>query len=375
MGYRNFSESEYERAKVTLGIEEKHVTKEAEQQVSKTRQALRSVDPSVDTVRRSLMRFDPVGDYWVVTVGVPLPFESECDTTGSMGDNVNITFKVLPQTFSLLKSVLPEGYDLHVSLGIFDDVCDPVIYQRPQFEMTAEKIVSYLRDLSPGRWGGDEPESPHYGLLAAAYLTDAYINRIGLKGYHFCISDATSHEKFKMNEMRRIFGDDVLNKLNENSVRSGRQFTEQTIRSLTIEEVVNDLLRLSHAFFIQVGSTRKTEEFWTMAYSRERVIQIENTYFLPQVEAAIVGLTEGTLTLSVVKDWLQDNGMGSYTASELADQLARIPLGAQEVLRSKLDRPLPKTGDIYRTKADLWPMTEKERLEGINKSEEGVVWL
>lgn len=364
MGGPRFSRSDFEKSKITFGItRDTDVTEAAERQVRVTGKLRPSVDPSQDVVRRSLMRFDPTADgHWIVTVGVPMPVESEVDTTGSMGNNVDIAMRNLPDTYELAAEMLP-GYDPQLALGIFDDEVDQFILQRPQFEMTAEKIVGYLKDMAPGRDGGDAAEDPQYGLFAAAYLSDAYINRIGLKGYHFCISDATAHDRFSMENLVRVFGADVLERANENIKQhysENRRITPAMIPGLTIKAVVQDLLKLSHAFFIQVKSYGIVRSFWENIYGRDRVITIKTTDYLPQVQAAIIGLTEGTLTLSDTGSWLRQHDVPDYTIQDLVDQLARIPLGAQANLRAKLEHPLPKAGDIFAQKTDLWPMSKDQ---------------
>ena len=87
MGRNIFSEEEYSSTKKTLGIDDHEgpVTFKAEQQARETGKLRESVDPAVDVIRRSLMRFDPYpGGGWMVTTGVPVPFEAITDTTGSI---------------------------------------------------------------------------------------------------------------------------------------------------------------------------------------------------------------------------------------------------------------------------------------------------
>lgn len=377
MGREVFSRSSFSESRRDFGItRDTGVTARAEQQAKQTGKLLATVDPAQDVIRRSLMRFDErPGGGWIVTVGVPMPLESEVDTTGSMGGNVDISMKNLPDTYEMAAEVLP-GYDLQMALGIFGDASDKFIFQRPQFEMTAKAIVNYLKDMVPERDGGDWSEDPHYGLFAAAYLTDAYINRIGLKGYHFCISDADAHEYFTMSNMRRVFGGDVLEHVNANVQKcygANKHFTEARINSLQIGDVVEDLLTLSHAFFLQVKSNANAYDFWKEVYGRERVIQIPSTEFLPQVQAAIVGLTEGTLTLNDAADWLAQHKVDRYMADSLAGQLARIPLGAQAILRANLEHPLPKAGDIFQQKTDLWPSSYSQVTTTAESG--GIDWL
>lgn len=363
MGYNEFSTTSYARAKEKLGLSSmRHVTKRAEQKTKETGKLIASVDPAVDPIRRSLMRFDPDGEgHFAVTVGAPMAVETICDTTGSMGHNVDVMMKNLPDTYGLLKEVLPE-FDVQLAAGIFGDVRDNFILQRPQFEMTAEKIVDYLASMAPERNGADWPEDPQYGLFAAAYLTDAYINRIGLKRYHFCVSDAPAHDCFDIATLERVFGERVLDYVCENiqAHRSTRSFTTVGIHSLSIADVVVDLSRLAFCFFLQVVDDTDTTEFWSEIYGRARVIKIPDTECLPRVQAAIVGLTEGAISIAQVKEWLIEHDIRSDLAQNLSDQFSRINLGAQAILRAQMSHPLPKPGDIYKTKTELWPMSAEE---------------
>ena len=221
MGYDVFTEHTFDRATAAKGVSftrdrEGHrhtasnVTAKAEQHVRKTGRPPRRVDPAADgVIRRSLMRFEPLPDgTFKVTVGFPIPVESSCDTTGSMGNNVNTAMEVLPETYATISEVLP-GRDLQLALGIFGDISDRFPMCRPQFEMTAEKIVEYITDLAPERDGGDYPEDQQYPAFAAAYLTYALINLYGLKYYHFLITDAPMHTRLDPDQLERIFGENV----------------------------------------------------------------------------------------------------------------------------------------------------------------------
>lgn len=366
MGKRTFSMDSYSETRAARGItSDAHVTRKAEQEAKHTGKLDPSVDPSVDVIRRSLLRFNRHGDQWVVTIGCPMDVESICDTTGSMGGNVDIAMKVLPDTYRLCSQML-SGYDVQLALGIFGDVCDQFPIQRPQFEMTAKAIVDYLASMVPERKGGDTEEDPHYGLFGAAYLTAAYTNRIGLKGYHFTISDAPARERLSEHQLLRIFGDDVFDKVAEN----GHQLERECLP--TTKEVVFDLQKRAHAFFLQVGRDNETHEFWTDKYGEDRVVLLPETKYLPHVQAAIIGLTEGTLQLGAVEEFLTRNNVPESAAALITRSVSNIPIGAQAVLRSKLGHDIPKEGDIYNAKTDLLPVdsvdggTEAPEKEGID---------
>ncbi len=213
-----------------------------------------------------------------------------------------------------------------------------------------------------------------YGLGRMKGYADAYINRIGLKRYHFCVSDAPSHDRFDISTLERVFGERVLDYVRENIQAHGstRSFTVATIYDLEIAEVVADLSEHAFCFFLQIENDDDVTGFWSRIYGRARVIKIPDTECSPQVQAAIVGLTEGVISIAQVKDWLIRHGINASLAQNLSDQLSQINLGAQAILRAQMPHPLPKAGDIYKTKAELWPMSAEEISED---SKPSVEWL
>lgn len=359
MGRVTFSRIDYHRTRESEGIKsDERVTRAAEQEAHSTGKLRPSVDPSVDRIRRSLMRFEPLDDgTFRVSVGCPMAIEAITDTTGSMGNNVDIAMEHLPDTYDLVAEMLP-GYDPQLSLGIFGDVTDKFVLQRPQFEMTAAKLVNYLKDMVPERAGGDSAEDPQYGLLAAAYLTSAYVNRIGLKSYHFLVTDATAHERFSLDTCERIFGTHFWSSIHENGFEN---IQELSLPYLTIPEVVRDLKQHAHAFVLVLGGSEHSyvNRFWEKSYGSNCVISIQSTEYLPQVMAAIIGLTEGTLGFVAVEPYFRTHNIGAQVASDLAGQLSKIDIKAQAVLRHKIEQSghaIPRAGDIFAQKTDLWPI-------------------
>ena len=93
--------------------------------------------------------------------------------------------------------------------------------------------------------------------------------------------------------------------------------------------------------------------------------------------SAIIGLTEGTLALSDLKQHLGEH----YTEALYFD------LGAleaeQEILRSAMLHPVPKKGDIFRTKEDTWPIQPgdpdyvevPDEVSARDFSDDGIVYL
>lgn len=352
MGKDTFSRDVFTRAAhaATDGGRES-ATKKSEQQAKKTGKLNPLVDPSgYDVIRLSLPRLEQNADgLWELLVGTPLPVETRVDTTGSMGNNVDIALSVLPNMYEACLAAVREGYDIQIATGIFGDVVDPFPLCRPQFEMVADKIVGQLALMVPERDGGDGDEDPHYGIFGGAYLTAAHISKLGLKGYDFTVSDAPCHERFDSKQLIRIFGPDVFEKVAEN----GHTIDRKQLPSP--RDVVKDLLKRAHAFFLQVkDESSRLTRFWSEIYSPDRVVWIPDTHVLPQVQAAIIGLTEGTLDLGNTKEFLRDQQVPAKHIDAIMRSVSGIPLGAQAALPNF--KKLPKKGDLFEKKDSLWPI-------------------
>lgn len=347
MGRSTFTRAAYAATRADHASE-RSVTDRAERQFKKTKTLNPLVDPKgYGVIRRSLPRFEEYGEQWRMTVGTPMPVEVRFDTTGSMGRNVQVAFDVLPDLYDLLKGVVLARYDVQVAMGTFGDVVDDIVLMRSQFEMN-EKIAEQLTYMFPEHGGGDRPEDPHYGLFGAAYLTAPYINRIGLKGYDFTISDATMHDRLDEATLVRVFGDEVFEKVAEN----GHQIGKADLPSL--EKVATDLLTRTHAFFLQVGDNPSVSKQWSRVMGADRVVVLPRTELIPQVISAIIGLTEGVLGLQSIAEFLQSNNVSESDAKSIARSVANIPIGAQMALPNF--REVPEAGAIFNMKTDSWPV-------------------
>ena len=361
MGYRKFTEEDFARTKESVHEEGGPATGRGEQRHREGRGLDPLVDPKAFGVtRRSLNRFDKKGNNFVLTVAPAMLKETRFDTTGSMGDNVQLAFNVLPKSYRLLKEAIgaPLGrYDLQIINAIFADVGDAYVLCRSQAEMD-QKIAEQLRLMVPEGKGGDSDEDPQYGLFGAAYLTSASIVRYGLKSYDFTVTDACGRAALDPKTLVRVFGDEVYDRVAEN----GGQIKESNLP--TTKEVVQDLLEIAHAFLIQIGTEatpdyKATNKFWTDIYGRGRVISIPSVKYLPEVEAAITGLTEGVLNLQTIEQFLITQAQVSpEEARRIKVAVAGIPIGAQAVLPNF--NKLPVKGNIFASKTDIWPIGSGE---------------
>lgn len=381
MGKDTGSRRAYERVSRRAVASGRAATHRAEKQVMKTRELNPLVDPAANDwgkARRSLIRFNDLPDgRFEVSVGLSVPVEIRLDTTASMGSNVDIALKGIPDTRDYLDGVMRPGCEAHVATGVFNDIRDTfpdgspgIVLTRSQFEMT-ERMAEQMQYHIPMRDGGDGPEDPHYGLFGAAYLSKFYVNRIGLKGYDFTVSDATAHPQLQRDQLIRIFGEDVFDAVVEN----GHQIDPNQLPSN--KAVVRDLLTRSHAFFLQVNNSVDTTRYWVDLMGEDRVIVLPRTELLPQVVSAVVGLTEGTLDLQTVGEYLIERGVNKDDAEQIERSVRNIPIGAQTVLENFNN--IPVRGDIFDSKDDLWPAVraaDRDDFEGGSEStEEAGGWL
>ncbi len=359
MGDKPFSVDSYVSARRSYGItSDKDVTRTAERQARATGKLNEIVDPGINPMRYSKIRLNPHRKMWITTMGCPMDIEVSCDTTGSMGGEVDTEMKILPKLYEAIAKVLP-GYDPQLCLGIFGDVVDDFVLCRPQFEMEAEKIVRYLKEMAPQRAGGDSPEDPQYAMFARAYLTNAYTNRIGLKGYHFIVTDATCHGSIRRQDIQRIFGNSVF----ENELKNMREIP-------SFKKVVKDLKAKTHQFILVVDNHSSTYEYWREVCGKKSVVRISTTGQLPEVISAIIGLAEGTIDITDI-----GNTVACHCGSSTIYDLNNIEIGAQAKLRQALPFPIPKIGDIFRTKEDLWPIQPDEKVGDEEKPSTEIEYL
>ena len=232
--------------------------------------------------------------------------------------------------------------------AIFGDVRDNYVLCRSQAEMD-DRIAEQMRLMVPERAGADTEEDPHYGLFGAAYLTQSNAVMLGLKSYDFTITDAPARRLLDLDTLKRVFGAEVLEKVKEN----GFQITGKNIPET--REVVQDLLKTAHAFLLQVGDASETTTFWTPIFGPERIVELPSVEYLPEVRAAIIGLTEGVLNLQNLRDFLKDHcKLSKPVADKIREAVAGIPLGAQAALPNW--KKIPLQGALFAKKGDLWPI-------------------
>lgn len=334
-----------------------HVTSKAQERHEKGLGLDPLVDPASNgVIRRSLNRMEPEGLLFRLVMGIAMLVEERLDTTGSFKRNVDIAFRVLPRTYELLRKVLGR-YDLQMINAIFADALDDYILCRSHAEMGI-KIAEQMTLMVPEGGGkGNHGEDPQYGLFGGAYLTSADINRYGLKSYDFTVTDEPSHEPVLKSQLERVFGKEVFDKVKEN----GFEIDPNNLPS--VKQVIDKLLERAHAFVFLVDMDGEANDYWTTVIAQNRIIYLEDTNYLPEVKAAIIGLTEGVLTLSDLEDFLVNEANVSKDVAKMIKRaVAGIPIGAQALLEN-FDK-IPLKGDLFKEKRDIWPTDEIPEEDG-----------
>lgn len=367
MGKNRMTEDSYKRVADDAKTFGSAATAKGEQRKREGKGLHPMVDPQGNgVIRRSISRFVPDGDVLILASGVAMLKETRFDTTSSMGTSLDHAFEALPRSYKLLadgEDAVLGRYDTQIITSMFNDVGDDYVLLRSHAEMD-EKIAEQMTLMVPERAGGDFPEDPQYGIFGAAYLTAAAINRYGLKTYDFTVSDATGRDYIAEDVLIRVFGKDVFKKVTEN----GYQLKNKS--EISTHDAVQDLLKRSHAFFLQVENESATTKFWTNLYGKERVVKLPSTKLLPEVEAAIIGLTEGVLSLQTLEGFLIKNAdVSKENAALIKRAVAGIPIGEQMSLPN-FDK-IPVKGSIFKSKDDLWPIEASVKKTSATK---GKMW-
>ncbi|HSI21352.1 MAG TPA: hypothetical protein VLA04_06740 [Verrucomicrobiae bacterium] len=337
-----WSSTTYETTTREIAKSGKSVTELGEQHVRTHGRLDPLVDPKTHGVKReSLSLMSPQGDgTFLLLEGVAIPVKTGLDTTGSMGDNVARAFKVLPKAQHYLvqgEGALLESYHVQIATAVIQDVEDKIPYQHSEFEPDNE-VDRQMRLLSPEGGGGDAPEDYDLDIFYTAERTVTSISGYGLKGYHFIVGDEIGRGRLGEHAMQKAFG-----------------LSSQGVPST--EELAQKLLQGWHGFYLQVGDHLHTTEWWRRMLGSDRVVLLPSTDDLAEVQAAIIGLTEGKLDLQSALDFLTDTARVSKAkARQIVQAVAHIPLRAQAILPNH--GKLPTKGSIFASRTDLWPINE-----------------
>jgi len=327
------------------------------------------VDPSKYTdlnKRDSNTLLVPEGDEFVAPYGTAIPVQSDLDTTGSMGGNVDVAFKVLPKVQNLLiqgESAVLKRYHTQIATGVVQDRTDKYPYLRSMFEPDNE-VERQMGLLVPERDGGDATEDYQLGLFMAAYLTKASITSYGLKGYYFVVGDQVGRDKLDKRVLDQVFGSDVLE----------RAFGSRPPQSLpSTAEVAQELMKNWHAFYLQVNNLSYVTDWWKGLFGPEHVIQLPRTEDLAEVQAVIIGLTEGVLDLQSAVEFLGGSKSDRGKSARIVEAVSSIPIGLQASYPNF--NKIPLAGARFKSRDDIWPIgttvPKKEKTRPSGKDKKG----
>lgn len=345
----------------------------------------RGLDPLVDPKEHGVIRFAnnllvPDGNQFILATGVAMPVKSEPDTTGSMGRNVEIAFSVIPKVQHLLvqgsRAVLGR-YHVQIATGVIQDRLDRFAYQISQFEPDNE-VDRQMGLLVPEKGGGDSTEDYQLGLFATAFLTKTSISRYGLKGYYFPIGDEIGRNTLpfiypkgigrEYPHLREWEGRDLLQRVFGESVLE-KAFGTTNPQSLPSTRELGTMVQERwHTYFLQVGDSAHTTRWWSEILGRERVVKLPRTEYVAEVQACIIGLTEGVIDLqNAVEFLITEARMDQGAAHQVALAVANIHMKAQAKFPNFTK--IPMAGARFASREDIWPVDEAQTTKPSAKPE------
>ena len=314
----------------------------------------KGLDPLIDpkelgVIRQANNLLVPDGKEFILKYGVAMPVKTDSDTTGSMGGNVDVIFRVQPKVQNLLiqgKNAVLRRYHTQMATGVIQDASDQFPYQHSQFEPDNE-VEKQMGLLVPERDGGDAIEDYQLGLFAAAYLTQASITKYGLRGYYFVVGDQRGRAELDSGLLKRVFGPEVLEKA----------FGKKSQSPPSLREMGKKLLQDWHIFFLQVGADSIVSNWWKNIIGAERIIQLPRTEDVAELQACIIGLTEGEFDLQGAAGFMRGAGVPDSYVMRIVDACGQIPIGLQTTFPNF--GKIPAAGARFASREDIWPIGAK----------------
>ena len=298
-------------------------------------------------VRLAMNLMVPEGDKFNLKFGAAMPVKTGIDTTGSMGSNVDIAFRVQPKVQNLLvqgSNAVLKRYHTQMATGVIQDVGDTFPYQVSQFEPDNE-VERQMGLLAPQRGGGDAPEEYQLDIFSTAYLTRSSITEYGLRGYHFMVGDEQGRDNIERELVGRVFGGEALEKAGISKMP-------------TTKQAANALLKKWHAFFLQVDRDSRVTSWWTEVLGKDRIVVLPRTEDLAEVQAVIIGLTEGVLNLQSAFAFLEEAKVSPTNAARIVEACSNVPRGLQRTFPNF--EKIPLAGSVFASRDDIWPIGSPE---------------
>ena len=210
------------------------------------------------------------------------------DVTGSMGD---LAATIAKESLNTLmtelydKQPVPDPHVMFMAIG--DAFTDYAPLQVSQFEADI-RIAEQLTDIYfEGHGGGNGGESYLLAWYFAARHTkiDSFEKR-GRKGFLFTIGDEPNHSKLTVNQVKKIFGDDIE-------------------ADLTAEELLTEVTRQYEVFHLIVkdgerryGSVTK----WNQLLN-ERAMEVIDYTKIPEIVESTLEILNGADAVTVSSQW------------------------------------------------------------------------
>lgn len=216
------------------------------------------------------------------------------DVTGSMGD---LAATIAKESLNTLmtelydKQPVPDPHIMFMAIG--DAFTDNAPLQVSQFEADI-RIAEQLTDIYfEGRGGGNGGESYLLAWYFAARHTkiDSY-EKHGRKGFLFTIGDEPNHSKLTVDQVKRIFGDDIE-------------------ADLTAEELLTEVTRQYEVFHLIVkdGERRyNSVTKWNKLLS-ERAMEVTDYTKIPEIVESTLEILNGADATTVSSQWDGDTSL------------------------------------------------------------------
>jgi hypothetical protein len=282
---------------------------------------------------------------WLLPVGVALPILTNFDGTGSMTVNIQYAFDSSAEFHELLAGEqvpLAARYHLQVATSAVQDVDDPHPLCLSEFE-SGNEFVEQHQLLFPDNQGHDRGAEYQILLYVAGCRMTCDIHRYGLKGHLHVIGDEKGH-RLRRSDVRSVLGIDLETELE-------------------VEEVGMRASEKWHTFYFQVDNRGQflshATDWWRRAVGRDHILKMGSARYVAYWQAAVIGLTEGTLELERLSDYLTDVARlaDKSEIKRIVEGVGHIPIGAQTKLPN-FGR-LPLAGSVFADREDLWPIGQE----------------
>ena len=283
--------------------------------------------------------------------GIKMPTISQTDGTGSFGENVAKAFFAMEGLYARLNNF--DKYQIDLSVSVVQDVSDrhPVV-QMAEFE-SDNRAAEHVKMLIPDKDGGDAIEDYDLGLWYVDNCVETDIVNYGLKGYYFLLLDNIGRGVVHTNGVENHLG----HKMQGSSIKT--------------EKICENLLTKWHLFCIQADGSDNTTRWWQDKMGEGRVIVIDDSDLLAEVQAGLVYVTEtiNPTENGLYQFLLEGESNKKNTEKEARKvwqwlQIAKQHFGAQANLPG-YDK-IPKPGDIFANYRDVWPIGHNDEIKSEN---------